>query len=185
MSDQCESGFFYFFTEIGRMTQSWHDRLRQYFDHVANVLDLRKDCKFNQKVTAAHWDDNAKHWKVTSGPDGTSLVTTAQHIIFCLVSLACSPSCWGSSSIELTIITGLRFCSQLAKRTWPWRLQGRSVPQWSMAWWLGCWTIGRKESRCGWLGSFWCAVHARYRASCEWDQSSLRSWRKERLNFTM
>ncbi|KAJ8606861.1 hypothetical protein MRB53_040671 [Persea americana] len=59
--------------------------LRKYFDHVANVLDLRKDCRFNMRVTNAHWSDTDKNWKVTAGPEGNQTTVTAQHVIFCLV----------------------------------------------------------------------------------------------------
>lgn len=58
--------------------------LRQYFDHMDKVLDLRKDCTFNMRVRAAHWDDNEKHWKVTAGAEDNPKSITAQHIIFCL-----------------------------------------------------------------------------------------------------
>jgi cation diffusion facilitator CzcD-associated flavoprotein CzcO len=51
-------------------TWSWteqypgYEELQRYFTHVGNVLDLKKDCIFNTKVTAADWDKSANRWTV-------------------------------------------------------------------------------------------------------------------------
>lgn len=70
---------------------SWSQRypdfkeIRRYFDHVDKVLDLSRDAYFNSRVTAAHWDDAAKRWNVTSGPkDGPQRKSSAQFIFLCI-----------------------------------------------------------------------------------------------------
>ncbi|GAC99131.1 flavin-binding monooxygenase-like [Pseudozyma hubeiensis SY62] len=62
-----------------------YKELRQYFNHLDEKLQLRKDCSFNHRVHSAHWDDAAQQWTVTAGPSKDKTVTaTAQHVIFCL-----------------------------------------------------------------------------------------------------
>jgi cation diffusion facilitator CzcD-associated flavoprotein CzcO len=40
------------------------DTLR-YLNHVADRFDLRRDIHFNSRVTAAHWQEDERHWVVT------------------------------------------------------------------------------------------------------------------------
>lgn len=40
-----------------------HEELRQYFHHVDQTLDLRKDAIFNTNVTSVRYDDRARLWK--------------------------------------------------------------------------------------------------------------------------
>jgi cation diffusion facilitator CzcD-associated flavoprotein CzcO len=51
----------------------WHE-LQQYFAHVENCLDLKKDVHFNTKVTSAEWDDKTNRWTVRCD-NGTSFRT--------------------------------------------------------------------------------------------------------------
>ncbi len=37
----------------------------RYLNHVADRFDLRRDIRFNSRVTAAHWQDDARSWMVT------------------------------------------------------------------------------------------------------------------------
>ena len=41
--------------------------LLRYADHVADRFDLRRDIAFDTRVTAAHWDEAAGRWQVTTG----------------------------------------------------------------------------------------------------------------------
>jgi cation diffusion facilitator CzcD-associated flavoprotein CzcO len=40
--------------------------LLAYADHVADRFDLKRDIRFNTRVTAAHWDEAAQMWRVTT-----------------------------------------------------------------------------------------------------------------------
>ncbi|KAL4861925.1 hypothetical protein BDV12DRAFT_207663 [Aspergillus spectabilis] len=42
------------------------DEIKGYFDHVAKVLDLRKDIEFNARVKSASWDGASSQWTVTT-----------------------------------------------------------------------------------------------------------------------
>ncbi len=47
------------------------DELVAYFDHVDDVLDLSPDIDLRTRVAAAHWDDEAKRWRLRADtPDG-------------------------------------------------------------------------------------------------------------------
>src|SRR5688500_238970 len=37
----------------------------RYLNHVADKFDLRRDIRFNSRVTAAHWQEATRHWNVT------------------------------------------------------------------------------------------------------------------------
>ncbi|KAK4943934.1 hypothetical protein LTR10_016650 [Elasticomyces elasticus] len=41
-----------------------HAELREYFEHIENVLHVKKDCVFNAKVVAADWDDTTCLWTI-------------------------------------------------------------------------------------------------------------------------
>jgi len=50
----------------------------RYLSHVADRFDLRRDITFSTKVTAAHYDDAAARWRVTTD---TGLELTAQFVV--------------------------------------------------------------------------------------------------------
>lgn len=65
----------------------WTDRLglTLRLPHVTDkVLDLRRDCEFNMRVTKAHWNEEQHHWDVTAGSPGQERRVSAKHIVFCL-----------------------------------------------------------------------------------------------------
>ncbi len=65
-----------------------YKELRQYFNHLDEKLQLRKDCSFNHRVHSAHWDDSKQQWTSPPAPARTRpSPATAQHVIFCLVFL--------------------------------------------------------------------------------------------------
>jgi cyclohexanone monooxygenase len=53
---------------------SWSERyaaqpeILRYANHVADRFDLKKDIRFNAKVTSAHYDETTGHWTVTTEP---------------------------------------------------------------------------------------------------------------------
>lgn len=49
----------------------------RYANHVADRLDLRRGFTFNTRVTAARWDEKARHWIVTAGAE----TLAARHLI--------------------------------------------------------------------------------------------------------
>ena len=55
-----------------------HEELRQYFQHVSRVLDLRKDAIFNTVVTKLRYDECVRRWNVYTG---TGLQVTAKYVI--------------------------------------------------------------------------------------------------------
>ncbi len=52
--------------------------LLKYAEHVAERFDLKRDIRFNTRVTAAHWDDAAQVWNVTTD-DGAAM--RCRHLI--------------------------------------------------------------------------------------------------------
>jgi len=56
-----------------------HAELREYFQHIENVLHVKKDCVFNTKVVAAEWDDTTCLWtiKTETGQTFTTKFWTA------------------------------------------------------------------------------------------------------------
>lgn len=47
------------------------DELVAYFEHAADVLDLRRDVELGARVDAAHFDEEERHWRVSvEGRDG-------------------------------------------------------------------------------------------------------------------
>lgn len=80
----------------------------RYANHVADRLDLRRGFTFNTRVTAARWDEKARHWIVTAGTE----TLAARHLILgtgCL-STATIPDFPGLADYKgITLHTG----------TWP------------------------------------------------------------------
>jgi cyclohexanone monooxygenase len=70
----------YSFDEALQQEWVWSERyspqpeLMRYLNHVTDRFDLRRDIRFNTRVTAAHWDDASRTWMLTT-EDGTSLRT--------------------------------------------------------------------------------------------------------------
>ncbi|KAL4933259.1 flavin-containing monooxygenase [Aspergillus undulatus] len=55
-----------------------YDELRAYFEHVSDVLDIRKDCVFGAFVDSAVFDESSRRWSVTT-QDGRR--ATANYLI--------------------------------------------------------------------------------------------------------
>ncbi len=64
----------YCYTFSEELTKEWewserypgHAEIRRYLDYVANKFDLKRDIRFGTRVTAAHYDDKANRWNVTT-----------------------------------------------------------------------------------------------------------------------
>lgn len=56
-----------------------HAELRQYFDHITEALDLRKDAIFNTRVVDAKFDPEKNNWTIRAE---NGLVTSSQYVIF-------------------------------------------------------------------------------------------------------
>ena len=62
----------YAFSEELQQSWSWSERfasqpeILRYANHVADRLDLKRDISFETKVVAAHWDEAATRWAVTT-----------------------------------------------------------------------------------------------------------------------
>ena len=62
----------YSFDEDLQQEWEWSERyaaqpeILRYLQHVAERFDLRRDIQFETRVEAAHWDDNAMRWKVST-----------------------------------------------------------------------------------------------------------------------
>lgn len=54
--------------------------LRRYFEHVADVWDLRRDIRFNCRVAGARWDEDARIWNVDTD-SGDSV--RARFVVLC------------------------------------------------------------------------------------------------------
>jgi cation diffusion facilitator CzcD-associated flavoprotein CzcO len=64
----------YCYTFDEKLLQEWrwserypgHAEVRRYLDHVADRFDLRRSIRFGTRVVAAHYDDEANRWQVTT-----------------------------------------------------------------------------------------------------------------------
>jgi cyclohexanone monooxygenase len=74
----------YSFSEELEQEWEWTERyprqpeIVKYINHVADRFDLRKDVQLNTRVTAAHFDEDANRWTVTTD-DGKS--STTQYLV--------------------------------------------------------------------------------------------------------
>lgn len=64
------------------------DEFVRYFDHVAEVWDLKKDISFNSRVTSAVWDDGRQGWDLTvlqggQGEEKRSILVQCKSVVFC------------------------------------------------------------------------------------------------------
>lgn len=60
--------------------------LCEYFRYVVDKLDLRKDITFDTRVTAAEFDESARHWVVRgrNAETGEEVVCTARFLTMCV-----------------------------------------------------------------------------------------------------
>ena len=56
-----------------------HVELRQYFTHIADALDLRKDAIFNSRVTSARFDNDSNTWSISTE---NSITASARYVVF-------------------------------------------------------------------------------------------------------
>jgi len=84
---RCDSeshSYCYSFSEELTREWEWSERypgppeILRYLNHVADRFDLKRDIRFNTRVTAAHYDETANLWRVSTEA-GESL--TAQFLI--------------------------------------------------------------------------------------------------------
>lgn len=74
----------YSFSEELQQDWEWTERfagqpeIQRYISHVADRFDLRRDMRFNTRVTAATWDEAASRWRVQTE---TGSVLTAQFLV--------------------------------------------------------------------------------------------------------
>ncbi len=74
----------YQFSEALQQEWEWSERyaaqpeILRYANHVADRFDLRRDIRFDTRVTAAAFDEAAECWRIETG-DGVR--TTAQHLV--------------------------------------------------------------------------------------------------------
>ena len=89
------------------LLQDWQWRTRyvnqpgilSYLEHVADRFDLRRDFQFNTGVSAAHYDEDADYWRVTTD---TGETVTARYLVSALGLLSATnvPNIAGRSSFE-------------------------------------------------------------------------------------
>jgi cyclohexanone monooxygenase len=89
------------------LQQEWHwpekfspqPDILAYFNHVADRFDLRKDIEFNISVTAAHFDEDARHWDIETD---TGEHVSAQFLIMATgcISTANMPDIEGLSDYQ-------------------------------------------------------------------------------------
>ena len=84
---RCDSeSYYYSYSFSDELQQEWewterypaHDEIRRYLDHVADRFDLRRDIRLGTRVTAAHYDDRANVWSISTD---TGKVFKAQFFI--------------------------------------------------------------------------------------------------------
>ncbi|KAF2029357.1 FAD/NAD(P)-binding domain-containing protein [Setomelanomma holmii] len=65
---------------------SGRDEMVDYFNHVADLLDLKKDITFNARVTQSYWNQSKCRWDLTAstsiGSETTEHTVTCKSIIF-------------------------------------------------------------------------------------------------------
>src|SRR5438105_13003709 len=82
----------YSFSEALQQEWPWSERyaaqpeLLRYANHVADRFDLRRDIRFNTRVTAASFDEAAARWVIETG-DGARVTAT-----YCIMALGCLSS---------------------------------------------------------------------------------------------
>lgn len=66
---------------------SSRDEMVEYFNHVADLMDLKRDITFNARVTKAHWSQVKCRWDLTISTSTESATTehtkTCTSIVFC------------------------------------------------------------------------------------------------------
>src|SRR5262249_31631533 len=61
-----------------------HPEIRRYLNHVADRFDLRRDIEFGARVVAAHYDEAANRWRVTTENGGAFLAKYLITAVGCL-----------------------------------------------------------------------------------------------------
>ncbi|MEM7018103.1 MAG: NAD(P)/FAD-dependent oxidoreductase [Pseudomonadota bacterium] len=92
--------------------RDWHwrerfpgwEELREYFNHLDNKLELRKDIEFNTRVTGAQFDEEAGKWQVDTD-DGRQF--QAQFLVPCLgfAAKTYTPDLKGLNALRANVIT--------------------------------------------------------------------------------
>jgi cyclohexanone monooxygenase len=84
---RCDSeSYIYCFSFDKQLMQEWEwsgkypeqPEILRYLNHVADRFDLRRNIKFNTRVTAAHYDEAANRWEITTDQGDT---VTAKFLI--------------------------------------------------------------------------------------------------------
>lgn len=92
---RCDSeSMYYSYSFSSELEQEWHwterypgqPEILTYLEHVADRFDLRRDITFDTRVTAAHYDESANEWRVTTS-SGDDLVAT-----YCIMATGCLSS---------------------------------------------------------------------------------------------
>ena len=79
----------YSFDEALQQEWQWSERypgqpeILSYLNHVADRFDLRRDIQLETRVTAAHFDETAREWKVSTNDGGHHTAT------FCIMASGC------------------------------------------------------------------------------------------------
>lgn len=84
---RCDSeSYYYSYSFSNDLQQEWqwterypaHDEIRRYLNHVADRFDLRRDIRLETRVEAAHYDDAANIWSISTN---TGKVFKAQFFV--------------------------------------------------------------------------------------------------------
>jgi cation diffusion facilitator CzcD-associated flavoprotein CzcO len=59
------------------------DELVRYFDHIAEVWDLKKDISFNSRVVKAHWNERSLQWYLAILQGGREVFASCKSVVFC------------------------------------------------------------------------------------------------------
>jgi cation diffusion facilitator CzcD-associated flavoprotein CzcO len=105
---RCDSeshSYCYSFSDELMREWEWSERypgppeILRYLNHVADRFDLKRDIRFNTRVTAAHYDEGANLWRVSTD---TGEILTAQFLITAVgcLSTANVPSIPGLDTFE-------------------------------------------------------------------------------------
>ena len=102
---RCDSeSMYYSYSFSSELEQEWNwterypgqPEILKYLNHVADRFDLRRDITFDTRVNAAHYDEAANEWTITTAA-GDTLVAT-----FCIMATGClsSPNSPGITGLD-------------------------------------------------------------------------------------
>jgi cation diffusion facilitator CzcD-associated flavoprotein CzcO len=92
---RCDSeSYIYCYSFDKELMQEWEwsgkypeqPEILRYLNHVADRLDIRRNTKFNTRVTAAHWDSTARRWRVETDQGDTVSARWVITAVGCLSS---------------------------------------------------------------------------------------------------